>query len=154
MLTEMPLARPALFSIVGAEPGEGCLVERTETAAFLHRGPCCIANDWHPAGPARPGRWIPRGSFLRGLADSENRRSRLDRHGCEAPFAWLAEPVLNGLTRLAVEASAAIGELRVIGFEPTTKRMTEAAPATEMFQARIEPRANSPTVPRVTAGAA
>jgi hypothetical protein len=106
MLSEAPLARPALFSIAGATVGEGCLIERTETAAHRHRGPCCIANGWHPAGPARAGRWIPRGTLLRGLADSENRRMLLERHACEAPFAWLVQPVMNGLTRLAVEGGS------------------------------------------------
>jgi hypothetical protein len=137
MLSKAPVARPALFSIAGARAGEGCLIERTETAAHIHLGPCCIANGWHPAGPARPGRWIPRGTLVRGLADSENRRALLERHACEAPFAWLVEPVMNGLTRLAVEASAVTGELRVIGFEPTSRRLTEAVPATQAFEARI-----------------
>jgi hypothetical protein len=44
---------------------------------------------------------------------------------------------MNGLTRLAVEASAVTGELRVIGFEPTSRRLTEAVPATQAFEARI-----------------
>jgi hypothetical protein len=139
LLTETPLARPTLFSIVGAEPGQGCLIERTETAATVHRGRACIANDWHPQGPKRPGRWIPRGRLIRGMPDSEHRRSRLDRHAPAAPFDWLDEPVLNGLTRLAVEASAATGELRVVGFEPTSRRMTAASPATEIFEGRVTP---------------
>jgi hypothetical protein len=151
MLTETPVARPALFSIVGAEPGQGCLIERTETAAFVHPGPCCIANGRHPAGPARPGTWIPRGTLVRGLADSENRRTILERHGCEQPFAWLVDPVLNGLTRLAVETSPATGELRVLGFEPTTKWMSEVVPATEVFEAEIGREGRTETAARVAA---
>jgi hypothetical protein len=140
LLTETPLARPALISIVGTEPGQGCLIERTETAAHVHSGRCCIANGWHPAGPVRPGNWIPRGTFVRGLADSENRRTLLERHAPEQPFDWLADPVLNGLTRLAVETSPATGELRVVGFEPTSKRLTDiAAPATDVFEGRVTP---------------
>jgi hypothetical protein len=92
---------------------------------------------WHPEGPARPGRWIPRGTLMRGLADSENRRTVLESHACEAPFDWLIEPVMNGLTRLAVEASAATGELRVIGFEPTSRRLTKAVPVTQAFAAKV-----------------
>jgi hypothetical protein len=140
LLTETPLARPALISVVGTEPGQGCLIERTETASHVHRGRCCIANDWHPAGPARPGHWIPRGTFIRGLADSEERRSLLDRHAPARPFDWLADPVLNGLTRLAVEASAATGELRVVGYEPTSKRLLDpAVPATATFEGIVTP---------------
>jgi hypothetical protein len=143
LLTEAPLARPALFSIVGAARGQGCLIERTETAAFVHAGPCCIANDWHPAGPPRAGRWLARGSLIRGPEDSESRRTLLDAHGCEAPFDWLADPVLNGLTRLAVETSPATGELRVLGFEPTTKLMSTVAAATEMFDRSIRAGQNA-----------
>lgn len=137
LLARTPLARPALLSIVGAAPGEGALIERTETAAHVHRGRCCIANDWHPAGPVRPGHWRPRGRFIRGVPDSEDRRALLDSDDSTAPFAWLAPPVLNGLTRLAVEACPATGELRAIGFEPTSRQMAEALPATERFEGRI-----------------
>ncbi|HEX8168161.1 MAG TPA: hypothetical protein VF601_20530 [Beijerinckiaceae bacterium] len=139
LLAEAPLARPALISIVGAEPGQGCLIERTETAAHVHRGSGCIANGWHPAGPARPGHWRPRGRFVRGVPDSEDRRARLGRHACERPLDWLQEPVLNGLTRLGVEASPATGALRVLGFEPTSRRMTEAVPATRTFEGIVTP---------------
>ena len=118
-------------------PDEGCLIERTETAAHVHRGRCCIAKDWHPAGPVRPGHWRPRGRLIRGVPDSEDRRALLDRDDGTAPFAWLAPPVLNGLTRLAVEASPATGELRAVGFEPTSRQMAEALPATERFEGRI-----------------
>jgi hypothetical protein len=140
LLTETPLARPALISVVGAEPGQGCLIERTETAAHLHRGRCCIANGWHPAGPARPGHWIPRGTFVRGPADSEERRSLLDRHAPEQAFDWLADPVLNGLTRLAVETSPSTGELRVVGYEPVSRRLLDpAVPATAVFEGVVTP---------------
>jgi hypothetical protein len=138
LLTRTPVAKPVLFSIVGAEPGEGCLIERTETGATLHRGRCAIANDWHPAGARRAGHWVCRGSFIRGPHDSELRRGMLESHQSSRPFDWLIAPVLNGLTRLAVEASPASGELRVIGFEPTSLRMTDIAIATEPFEAVVE----------------
>jgi hypothetical protein len=135
MLTKAPLAKPVLISIVGVKPGQGCLIEREETEAFVHQGCCCIANDWHPAGPRRPGRWMSRGTLIRGPLDSERRRTLLEGRAVSGAFDWLQEPVLNGLTRLAVEASAATGELRVIGYEATSKQMTDVAPATEIFDA-------------------
>jgi len=87
--------------------------------------------------PGLSGRWRPRGRFIRGVPDSEDRRALLDRDVSTAPFAWLATPVLNGLTRLALEASPATGELRAVGFEPTSRQMAEALPATERFEGRI-----------------
>jgi hypothetical protein len=131
LLTKTPVAKPVLVSVAGSAPGQGCLIERTETDARVHEGACAIANDWHPAGPPRPGRWLARGTVIRGPHDSEGRRLRLETHACAEPFDWLQAPVLNGLTRLAVETSAATGELRVLGLEPTSKRMTAVAPATE-----------------------
>jgi hypothetical protein len=137
LLASAPLARPALISVVGAGPGEGCLIERTEREAHLHRGACAIANDWHPAGPARPGHWLCRGALIRGGGDSESRRSRLENHRSAAPFDWLDSPVLNGLTRLAVEASPATGELAVIGFEPIDRTFAAVRPATQRLAVTI-----------------
>jgi hypothetical protein len=128
VLSAAPLARPTLFSIAGASPSQGCLIERTRTDAVVRRGNATIANDWHPDSPPRAGYWMPRGSLVRGLEDSSRRRQRLEDAGPGPPFEWLREPVLNGFTRLAVEASAASGELRVRGFEPTRQWWPQVLP--------------------------
>jgi hypothetical protein len=140
LLVRTPLARPTLFSFVGARPGQGCLIERTETEAVIHEGERCIANDWHPDSPPRPGRWVPRGRFIRGLPSSEERSVALAGCPSAAPFAWLAEPVLNGLTRIAVEASPASGHLRVVGLEPSSRRMRKAVPVTNRLDAQVTPQ--------------
>lgn len=140
LITRAPIARPALISIVGSLAGQGCLIERTETEARVHKGTCAIANDWHPVGPARPGHWLCRGALIHGPGDSERRRCSLEAQACSAPFDWLQSPVLNGLTRLAVETSPATGELRVIGFEPTSRAMTAVAPATQRLETRVTDR--------------
>jgi hypothetical protein len=133
VLSTAPLARPTLFSIIGATPSQACLVERTRTEAVVRRGNATIANDWHPDSPPRAGYWMPRGSLIRGLEDSRRRRRCLEDEVPGLPFEWLREPVLNGFTRLAVEASAASGELRVRGFEPTRQWWPQALPATAML---------------------
>jgi hypothetical protein len=140
LIARAPIARPALISVVGPLAGQACLVERTETEAHIHAGRCTIANDWHPAGPARAGHWLCRGALIHGLADSERRRGSLEAQPCVAPLDWLQSPVLNGLTRLAVEASPATGELRVIGFEPTSRAMTAVSPATQELSTQISDR--------------
>lgn len=137
VLARTPVAKPVFFSLVGLEAGDVCLIERTETTAHIQRGCCTIANDWHPAGPKRDGRWQARGSLIRGPRDSEERRSLLEGHEAGEAFGWLREPVLNGLTRLAVETSPVTGELRVVGFEPTTRRLREVAPATACLELRV-----------------
>ena len=136
LLSKMPLAKPALFSIVGSAPGEGCLIERTETGAALHHGSFTIANDWHPSGPRRTGVWIDRGIYMRGLASSGIRCAALGVRNSTAAFGWLEEPVLNGLTRLAVEAHPASGRLSVVGFEPSSR--TGVSPVTRVIDAIVD----------------
>jgi len=144
VLSTAPLARPTLFSITGAAPSQACLIERTRTQAVVRRGNATIANDWHPDSPPRAGYWMPRGSLVRGLEDSSRRRRCLQDEVPGPPFAWLREPVLNGFTRLAVEASAASGELRVRGFEPTRRWWAQVLPATAMFDVVVGPDGMTP----------
>lgn len=138
LLSGAPVAKPVLFSLVGPQPGQACLIERTETEAVIRRGCSTIANDWHPEGPPRAGHWEARSTYIRGADDSERRRQSLEAHDSAQPFDWVRAPVLNGFTRLAVEASAATGELRVIGYEPTTRWMKRVAPATAMVDIVVD----------------
>src|SRR5262249_40081670 len=116
LLSTAPLARPTLFSLIGAAPGQACLIERTQRDANIRRGADTVANDCSPDGPGREGYWMPRGACIRGDDDSEQRRRCLQDHQSRLPFDWVRAPVRNGFTRLAVEACAATGELRVVGF--------------------------------------
>jgi len=105
ILSREPLARPALFAIAGAEPGETALIERTERDARIYRGAVVVANDWqepHAGWQARMNR--------------ENNVARIAKMRECGPsdqlFDWVQFPVLNRLTRLVVEMSA-IGEGRL-----------------------------------------
>jgi hypothetical protein len=138
MLATAPLARPTLYSIIGTSPSQACLIERMRTQAVVHRGNVTIANDWHPDSPRRDGYWMPRGTLVRGPDDSDKRRQCLEAEEPGDAFGWLREPVLNGFTRLAVEASAASGELRVLGFEPTRQWRTRVAPATAVLDVLLD----------------
>jgi hypothetical protein len=133
VLTTAPLARPVLFSIIGPDAEQACLIERTQTEAVIRHGCFTVANDWHPAGPRRDGYWMPRGTYFRGPEDSECRRKCLEQHNPSHKFDWVREPVLNPLTRLAIEASTATGELRVAGFEPSGGFMSDVMPATAVL---------------------
>ncbi len=114
-----PLALPAIFTLAGVESGEGCVIERTETRAWVHPAPAATANHWIRAD--LKGR--PRGT------DSQ-RRLRLMNGLCRARtegFDWLIAPVLNPDTRLAVVANPASGQLSVLGWE-------RDGPATEVYE--------------------
>lgn len=109
MLIKTPLCAPTFYSLVGVQPGEGCIIERTETAAAVRGAPCVVANHWtgfassgHDRGYDSPARHAAM------LAAAEGDRD---------DFAWLRPPILNPTTRLAVIANPATGLLRLQGWE-------------------------------------
>ena len=108
-LTHTPLALPVFFTLAGTRPEEACVIERLEKEARVHHSPATVSNHW--LSPGLKGR--PRG------AESEGRREKMiagQTRGANG-FDWLAPPILNEYTRLAVEANAATAMLRVRGYE-------------------------------------
>ncbi len=114
-LERMPITAPTIFTLVGVTPRETCVIERTETAYATHIGVSSAANSWKYSH--FPGRWDGMDdSDARG--DSEGRRRAIEHYVGRpaAPFAWVAAPILNGFTRLAVEADPRKGSLLVRGY--------------------------------------
>ena len=108
MLACTPLCIPAIFTLVGAEPGEGCVIERTEDEAVIHEGATAVANHWLNSkfkGRARPIRSRQRQAKLRMLLPS-----------IKGDFDWLMPPIRNRHTRLAAELSAGLATLSVQGW--------------------------------------
>ncbi len=120
-LSEMPISMPAFFTLVGTEPGEGCVIERMEGEVVVRDSPATCANHW--VSMSEPGR-------IRGV-DSEGRYAAMDANrdqaGLKATFDWVSAPILNPTTRLAVIANPATGRLNVQGWE-------NEAPATAVFE--------------------
>lgn len=119
-LIETPIALPAIFILAGIAPSECSIIERIEDDAAIHDGPGTWANDWQTARFGR--NWTARGhdnpgrcAGLAGLAEHP-----------ATGFGWMAPPVLNRDTRLAVQANAATAELAVLGIE-------QERPATRNF---------------------
>ena len=121
LLSEAPIALPAIFTLCGPNPGETCVIERTETAARVREGQTAAANHWSgPDGVAA----AAQGDRPRG-ADSHGRETqmrgyleRAQETGAEG-FAWLKPPILNPTTRLAMVAEPAGGALTLRGYEAT-----------------------------------
>jgi hypothetical protein len=130
MLSRIPMARPVLISLAGTRPHESCVIEREETAARVIDGPIVVANDWQEP---RTG-WEARSCGGPFETDSRDRRAALAARMADRtrPFAWLAPPVRNWATRIAVEMNAGEGTLRVAGFEPVGG-VLPAAQATQVF---------------------
>lgn len=129
LIAREPLARPTLFTLAGVKRGEIALIERTERDARILRGPVVVANDWQEPQPG----WQARMS----VENNELRKAAMKAVAPDAPrFSWVREPVLNRLTRLAVEmCSAGAGDLVARGYEcPYLKG--EPQPATQDFRLR------------------
>jgi hypothetical protein len=130
LLCRVPMARPVLITLAGVHAGEMCVIERDETTARVIEGSITVGNDWQSA---RPG-WEPRSCGGPVATDSRDRAAALATRiaATARPFDWLAPPVLNGMTRVAVELGAGDGTLRVIGLE-SSSRAVPAIPATQML---------------------
>lgn len=136
LIAREPLARPTLFTLAGVRRGEIALIERTEEAARIYRGPVIVANDWQQPQQG----WQARMSEVNNSA----RVALMRTIEPGAPlFSWVTEPVLNRLTRLAVEmSSAGAGDFVARGYEcPSLIRGAPHA-ATQDFHLRAaEPTA-------------
>ena len=126
LLSEEPLARPALFTLAGVTPEEIAVVERTERAARIVRGPVIVTNDWQTPRSGWRGRMGPENN-------ADRRRSIEAAHPEDKRFSWVVPPVLNHTTRLVVEMSAAeSGMLVARGYETSCWRKLPT-PATRDF---------------------
>jgi hypothetical protein len=123
-LETTPIARPAIYSLVGCESGERCVIERTEQGFSTRVDNTSAANDWHDSAPSWEARTradlILTRSYEETAASSRARREQFENwmgrfaNGC---FDWVAPPILNPYTRLAVEMCPAKGVLRAVGYE-------------------------------------
>ncbi len=109
MLGETSLAMPAFISLSGIDADQGCIIERYEDGAAVRESPASAANHW--VAVSSPGR-------ARGI-DSEGRWRMMEavRDTAAGDLSWVAPPILNPTTRLAVVANAAAGTLVVRGYE-------------------------------------
>ena len=125
MLSDTPLAVPALFLLSGTRESDGCVIERTERDAAirpLDRAAVCVANHFESRiekgtipWRARPIDSLGRAAAARAL------------HAQEDGFGWFVPPIANVNSRLAFEANAATGTLALMGTQG-------AAPATQVFR--------------------
>ena len=113
MLSETPVCAPAIFTVAGVNEGEHCVIERMPEKAIVHEGVregfVCATNHWindeWPAHdrPTQPRR--RRDEMIEGMGSYQGN------------FDWLDGAILNSRTRLAFEANARTGDLRLVGVE-------------------------------------
>jgi hypothetical protein len=124
LLETVPVARPVIFSLAGCAAGECCVIERTEDGYETRSDATVAANDWQVNDPRYEARLGARLALTASYAEAQaNSRRRSDALAGWAgtftrdSFAWVAAPVLNQFTRLAIEMCPAQGILRVMGYE-------------------------------------
>jgi hypothetical protein len=125
-LESTPIARPVIYSLVGCEPGQRCVIERTEEGFATRLDRTSAANDWHHSAPSWEARtradlMLTR-SYEETAASSRSRREHLENwqgRFANEGFGWVSPPILNSYTRLAVEMCPAQGVLRAVGYEST-----------------------------------
>ncbi|MGH7122996.1 MAG: hypothetical protein ACREFI_01395, partial [Stellaceae bacterium] len=121
------LAMPALFTLAGTEPDDGCVIEAFGNQRRVHRsgsgenGALGVANQWLSADLEGKARNHAVGTGDAMTAEENNRvRRRMVaglQHESFRGTADLPEPVLNSHTVMVVVASARRGEMMVEGLE-------------------------------------
>ena len=124
-LETMPIARPVIYTLVGCKAGERCVIERTEESYSTRFEHTSAANDWLKGAPSWEARTRADLMFTRTYeetaANSRTRREHFENWNGQFSngFEWVAPPILNPYTRLAVEMCPAKGVLRAVGYEAT-----------------------------------
>lgn len=138
MLETVPVARPVIYTLIGCAPGERCVIERTEESFQTRVQDTSAANDWLPRRPRWEARIPATGFLTRTSSDaadnSQERRDALVRWPrtlSRGGFDWVAPPILNPYTRLAIVMSPAIAVLRIAGYELIDADLPQ--PATEVW---------------------
>lgn len=123
-LESTPVSRPVIYTLVGCRQGERCVIERTEEGCESRDENTAAANDWlrsrRPWEARVASRFMLTRTYEEAAERCRNRRQSLaDWPGRIAygGFDWVAPPVLNMFTRIAVEMCPAAGVLRAIGYE-------------------------------------
>jgi hypothetical protein len=126
LLERTPIAADTMFTLVGLEGDETCVIERKPNDYVTHRGVSMAANTWNYGLRAKG--W---GADDETASDSASRRASIAPYAGKAmsAFSWLEPPVRNGKTRLAVEANPNLGLLRVRGYEAAGDRQ-DSVPVT------------------------
>jgi hypothetical protein len=144
MLETTPVARPVIYTLAGCNEGERCVIERTETGFHTRTDDHGAANDWLDSAPLWEGR-IGASKVFTCSFEAAAEYSRLRREGLAQwrgsflrdSFGWVAPPVLNLYTRIAVEMCPARGLIRVVGYErPAGAELAE--PVTQVREFSVE----------------
>ncbi len=127
LLCETELALPSIFLLSGTKAEEGCVIERSETEAFVRESPASAGNHWQSYKARAKARGEQ--SEARSAAMLAWQAEEAAAKEGESPFEWLKPPILNETTRLVMLANAATGELFAQGYERSARGTPESGGA-------------------------
>jgi hypothetical protein len=141
------VARPVIYTLAGCRAEERCVIERTEDNFNTRTDNHGAANDWLDSAPFWEGR-IGASKVFKATFGDAAQQSRARREGLASwsgsftrdSFGWVAPPVLNPYTRIAVEMNPARGIIRAVGYELHGGDEL-ARPVTQVCEYRVEPAA-------------
>jgi hypothetical protein len=108
MLEVLPLCTPAIYTLAGVRPNEGCVIERREGSASVLPKSANAANEWQTP------EWHP---GHHGAFENAQRLAAMRTTPGSLDLKWLHWPILNKETRLAFAADPAQGRLIARGYE-------------------------------------
>ena len=128
-LETTPVARPVIYTLIGCERGERCVIERTEDSFLTRADDTAAANNWLRGSWPWEARVSSEMLLTRRYEEAaENSRKRREQLAgwpgefARSRFEWVTPPILNPNTRLAVEMCPALGRLRAVGYEQANGR--------------------------------
>lgn len=113
VLSSTPVCSPAIFTVAGINEGEHCVIERLPEQAIVREGLTekfvCTTNHWNN------GQWKAHDGFTQTRLRHKELLAGLP--GYQGDFDWLKGAVLNWRTKLAFEANARTGTMKLVGVE-------------------------------------
>ncbi len=148
------LAMPALFTLAGTEPDQGCVIEafgrerRVHPSARAADGTLGVANQWLSADLEGTPRSHAIGTRAPVTVEENNKARRAMvaglQRGAFRGTADLGEPVLNSQTVMVVVANARRGEMMVEGLEASAGSVIPRVVARRSIAAAAEPARERP----------
>jgi hypothetical protein len=135
------LANATIFTLVGLSPDQTCVIERTRDRYVTKSGVATAANAWQYGD--FPGIWQGRGESDEDgddqRSDNAERSAAIEKFASRptGDFEWLKPPILNGYTRLAIEADPLKARLKVRGYEVAEDDEDSAVPATQILDLEL-----------------
>ena len=126
-LCQTQVAVPVIYILAGVNPGEGCVIERTENdygIRAMENGRVCAANQFDTRLNCVAHGWRPRRINSAGRA---HQARTIPLTGIDDRFGWFKPPIANAHTRMAMLTSAATGKLSAFGTHGVK-------PVTDIFQ--------------------